>query len=139
MNLPHSVELSDMIEDITIDDFLNYIKAKKLSIFMPNENFLTVFHNLLLQCRKNDLKQLVSFMKDNQEIYEWETLNLNQKFKTNILNDEDELEPNQIMDLYSNLLDLVGKNTYNEKNDKEVLEFINSLLAKNFAKLLVIF
>lgn len=132
-----NIDLVEKIQaTISIDEFLKYIRFNHLNIFLPEENFFTVFHVLIQSSRWSDFTVLTEYIKDNSDFMN-EYNDLKQVFLSNILEDEFELEREQIIHIYSNLQDMVCvENQFDEENDIEVLEnirFISSKL-KNVAE-----
>ena len=94
---PSNVGLDiEQIEDFNnIDDFLNFIKENKFSIFTPDKNYFTKFHILIQASRLSDLSRIINYIKANPNAYknENEFHFLKQKVKSIMEIDEDELDP----------------------------------------------
>jgi hypothetical protein len=130
-NLPNEIRKYKQI-----DLFLDHINQKNISIFLPNECFITVFHKLLESLRVEDFKKLTKLIRNKQIDSSRDTkfqTDLVTKFASNIQIDEDELEWDQIIELYSDLKDVLVNGMVSISKEKvflDDLEFVSSELKK---------
>lgn len=126
-----NIDLVEKIQEtINIEEFLNFIRLRNLSIFLPEENFFTVFHVLIQSSRLSDFKVLTEYIKENADFMN-DHNDLKQVFRDNIQEDEFELEREQIIHIYSNLQEVVCvDNQFDEEKDKEALENIKFISFK---------
>lgn len=130
-NLPNEIRKYKQI-----DLFLDHINQKNISIFLPNECFITVFHKLLESLRVEDFKKLTKLIRNKQIDFSRDTkfqTDLVTKFASNIQIDEDELEWDQIIELYSDLKDVLVNGMVSISKEKvflDDLEFVSSELKK---------
>jgi hypothetical protein len=130
-NLPNEIRKYKQI-----DLFLDHINQKNISIFLPNECFITVFHKLLESLRVEDFKKLTKLIRNKQIDFSRDTkfqTDLVTKFASNIQIDEDELERDQIIELYSDLKDVLVNGMVSISKEKvflDDLEFVSSELKK---------
>lgn len=130
-NLPNEIRKYKQI-----DVFLDHINQKNISIFLPNECFITVFHKLLESLRMEDFKKLTKLIRNKQIDFscntKWQN-DLVTKFASNIQIDEDELERDQIIELYSDLKDVLVNGMVSKSKEKDLLddiEFVSKELRK---------
>jgi hypothetical protein len=123
-----------------IDDFLNFIKNNNLSIYIPDGNYFTIFHVLLQSSRIFDFNKITNYVKENDEAYIKELNYLKQIFKSIIENDDDDLDFEQITNIYSNLEKMVVLDGFFDKEkDKEIIQnikFISNHLRKIISNIL---
>jgi hypothetical protein len=123
------INLSKKIRDFKqIDTFLDYINQNNLSIFLPSDCFITVFHSLLQSWRWADFKLLAKLIRDKQIAFssneKW-TKDLFDKFVSNIQRDDDDLDRDQIVRLYSDLNDVVlVDGMFDQDKEKDLIEDI---------------
>ena len=118
----------EQVEDYdNIDEFLNFIKDNKLSIFTPNENYFTIFHILIQGARIPDFNKISDYVKENLNAYKNidEFNYLKEALKFAMKNDEYELDHEAITTVYSNLKKkVVLDGFFDEVEDKEIIENI---------------
>ena len=115
------INLSKKIRDFKqIDTFLDYINQNNLSIFLPSDCFQS--------WRWADFKLLAKLIRDKQIAFssneKW-TKDLFDKFVSNIQRDDDDLDRDQIVRLYSDLNDVVlVDGMFDQDNEKDLIEDI---------------
>lgn len=131
------INLATKIRDFKqIDQFLNYIESNNLNIFLPSDCFITVFHSLVRSWRWTDFRSLAKLIRDKEIDFscnqKWKN-DLLEKFVINIRKDEDDLDRDQIISLYSDLNNVLVDGVFDEEKEKDLIEdvrFVSSELKK---------
>jgi cell fate (sporulation/competence/biofilm development) regulator YlbF (YheA/YmcA/DUF963 family) len=128
------IEFSTLIYDIeqienydNIDDFLSFIKDNNFSIYTLDGNYFTIFHILIQASRISDFKKITNYVKEHVDAYKIinEFTYLKKMLKSIMENDDDELDHDQITNIYSNLEKMVVLHGFfDEEKDKEIIENI---------------
>jgi hypothetical protein len=128
-----NVDLNEMIlYTDEVDEFLNYIDEHNLSVFLPNENFFTVFHIVLSGSRSSLLKKFRQYIELNEaENTSFEkNVFLIEKFKTNVQEDTLPFERDSIIKIYSNLMEIASPRKAYDQETSENIEFITQKLSE---------
>jgi hypothetical protein len=116
-----------------IDTFLDHLNQKNICLFLPNESFITVFHTLLESLRMQEFQKLTTQIRNKQIDFSGNAIwknDLVKKFASNIKVDEDELDSRQIIELYSNLAEVLvpGMVRRDEHDLRDDIAFVSNEL-----------
>ena len=129
-----NVDLNEMIlYTDEVDEFLNYRDEHNFSVFLPNENFFTVFHILLSGSRSSLLKkfrQYIELKEAEDTSFEKNVFFFIEKFKTNVQEDTLPFERDSIIEIYSNLMEIASPRKSYDQETSENIEFITQKLSE---------
>ena len=112
-----------------MDEFLDYVKKNNLTVFLPDEHFVTVFHVLIEGYSFNEFDKLVSFVRASKITEEQKQL-LRDTFIYYRDKKKASLTKDQILYIYSDLKDTVVNEELIDEKYMSNIEFMSEELRK---------